>query len=430
MLQRIVLPLMILAALAGLLSGCASTPSAKAASLTDQPAAKAAVEASAEAYVHPLREVSLAFKSGGRLAEVAVKEGETVQAGQVLLRLDDASLQAALAQAEAALTRAQAQLAQTQAGAREAQVAQAEAGVARAAAALAQAKAGPTKEQIAVAEARVRTLQAQLAAAQAGTRPEAIEASSATVQQAEAAVRVAQANYDKIAGDPDHGASPQALALQDATLQLQAARANHEALQHGPTASDIAVLNAQVAEGRAALAQTKAGSTPEQIAQAEAALSEAQAQLDLVKAGARTEEVAVAQAAVKEAEAGVAQARAALADATLSAPFAGTVGAMDLEAGQYVAPGASVITLADLSGWKLLTDNLTEKEVVRVAAGQPVKVTLDALPGQTLAGTVTRIKPRSETKAGDVTYTVEIALPGPQSGLRWGMTASVLFAGQ
>ena len=130
---------------------------------------------------------------------------------------------------------------------------------------------------------------------------------------------------------------------------------------------------------------------------------------------------------MKEAEAGLAQARSALSDTMLTAPFAGTIGALDLEVGEYVAPGVSLVSLADAGGWRLLTDNLTEKEVVKVTEGQPVNVTVDALPSETLQGTVKRIKPRSETKAGDVTYTVEITLANPSPKLRWGMTASVVF---
>jgi RND family efflux transporter MFP subunit len=144
-------------------------------------------------------------------------------------------------------------------------------------------------------------------------------------------------------------------------------------------------------------------------------------------AGSTPQQIAVAQAGVTVAQAALNQAQAALADAEIKAPFAGTVGSMNLEPGQYVAPGAPLLTLADLSGWKLETDNLTEIDVVHVAVGQPVKFSADALPGQTFDGTVTRIKPRSETKAGDVTYTVEIALAKLYPELRWGMTTSVQF---
>jgi HlyD family secretion protein len=61
-----------------------------------------------------------------------------------------------------------------------------------------------------------------------------------------------------------------------------------------------------------------------------------------------------------------------------------------------------------------------------VAVGQPVKVTVDALPDQEFQGIVTEIAPRSETKRGDVTYTVSIKLTdATDAPLRWGMTAFV-----
>ena len=412
--------------LAGVATGCAGGAQAAAAVATPG-LAEAQPVVSAEAYVHPLREVDLAFKRGGTLSEVLVKEGDRVQAGQPLLRLEDADLQTALAVAQATLAQAQATVAQTSAAPRDAQIASGQADVDRASAALAQAKVGPTQEQIGVAEAHLRTLEAQLAASLAGTRPETLAASQADLLQAEAAVRSAQAAYDKISFAPDVAASSQALALQDATLKLAAAKANYAALQNGPTQTDVDVLRAQVAEGQAALAQAEAGSTPEEIAQAQASLAGAQSQLALTKAGARREDIAVSEAGVLVAQAGVDQARAALADATLVAPFAGTIGALDLQVGQYIAPGATVLSLADMSGWRLLTDNLTEKDVVQVAEGQAVQVTVDALPGVIMGGKVTHIKPRSETKAGDVTYTVEVALPHPDPRLRWGMTASVQF---
>ncbi|MCK4298018.1 MAG: biotin/lipoyl-binding protein, partial [Planctomycetes bacterium] len=66
---------------------------------------------SAEGVIVPVRHVELAFRAGGRVAEVLVAPGETVAAGEVLARLEDDDLQAAVAQAEAALEAAQAQLA-------------------------------------------------------------------------------------------------------------------------------------------------------------------------------------------------------------------------------------------------------------------------------------------------------------------------------
>jgi len=57
----------------------------------------------------PVESVELAFERGGRVKEVAVKAGDEVTMGQVLLRLDDTELQAQVAQAQAGLRNAQAQ---------------------------------------------------------------------------------------------------------------------------------------------------------------------------------------------------------------------------------------------------------------------------------------------------------------------------------
>jgi hypothetical protein len=55
-----------------------------------------------------------------------------------------------------------------------------------------------------------------------------------------------------------------------------------------------------------------------------------------------------------------------------------------------------------------------------------VEVTLDAIPGETLRGTVKEIGRAAELSQGDVTYPVVIALDDyPDLPLRWGMTALV-----
>lgn len=58
----------------------------------------------------PENEVALSFRSGGRVAEVLVEVGQTVQAGDVLARLDDADARQSVAQAESAVEQAQANL--------------------------------------------------------------------------------------------------------------------------------------------------------------------------------------------------------------------------------------------------------------------------------------------------------------------------------
>jgi len=357
---------------------------------------------SAEGFVVPVRDTDLAFQVGGRVVEVLVAEGDQVEAGQVLVRLDSTDQQKAVAQAEAGVEQA------------KAGVEQAQAALASAQARLAQVKAGPTEETIAQAEAAVQTAQAHLNQLLAGARPEDIQAAAANMLKAEAALRQAQAAYDEIAWAGEVGETPQALALEQATLDYEAAKAQYERLVNGPTAEEIAVARAGLAEAEAALAAVKAGPTEEAIAVAEAGVAQAEAGLS------------EAQAALAAAQAALDTARTALSHFELKAPFAGTVGRVGVEVGEFVSPGLPVISLGDTSAWYVETDDLSEVDVVQVAVGQPVKVTVDAIPDREFHGVVTQIAPRSETKRGDVTYTVTIELTdAADAPLRWGMTAFV-----
>jgi multidrug resistance efflux pump len=216
------------------------------------------------------------------------------------------------------------------------------------------------------------------------------------------------------------------VALQQATLAYDAAKAEYNALANGPTQQDIAVAQAGVVEAQAALNQLLAGSTPEQIAQAQADVANAEAALAGLKAGATEAQLAIAQAGVQAAQAELQGAQAELAKTQLSAPFSGVVGAVQVEAGEYVSPGMTVAALGDTSDWQVETDDLTEIDVVRVEVGQPVEISVDALPEEEYQGQVVRVQPQSETKAGDVTYTVLIDITqGDKARLRWGMTTFV-----
>ena len=111
------------------------------------------------------RTVNLAAEVGGRVLEVMVEEGESVKAGQPLLRLDDALTASQRDQALAALRAAQANLDLLQAGAREEQITAAQ-------------------EQLAQAEANVRMIQANLSAITAGTRPQEMASTLTSLRQA------------------------------------------------------------------------------------------------------------------------------------------------------------------------------------------------------------------------------------------------------
>jgi multidrug resistance efflux pump len=119
--------------------------------------------------------------------------------------------------------------------------------------------------------------------------------------------------------------------------------------------------------------------------------------------------------------------RAALANAEVRAPYAGVITRLDLKVGEFASAGQPVLTLADLGTWVVKTTDLTEIDVVSLQAGQPVTVTLDALPELALKGHILSISQNYGQNQGDVVYEVTVLLTNGDPAMRWGMTAAVKF---
>ena len=122
-----------------------------------------------------------------------------------------------------------------------------------------------------------------------------------------------------------------------------------------------------------------------------------------------------------------ASARAALANAEVRAPYAGIITKLDLKVGEFASAGTPVVTITDKSSWVIKTTDLTEIDVVNVKEGEPVEVTLDAIPGVTLNGNVVSISQSFSERQGDIVYEVTILLTDQHPTMRWGMTAEVTF---
>jgi HlyD family secretion protein len=484
--KKVLIAVVVIAVLAGAgylvysrLGPGAAADNAAPAATAELPAVKATNEVVSDAVVVPAQFASLSLPTGGIVAEVLVTEGDSVETGDVILRIDAARQAAAVAQAEAQLLRAQNAVAELEAGPRAEEVDAAQAAVDAAQAQLARVKQGARPEEIAAAQAAVDAAQSQLARVEEGPRPEEIEAAEAALAgaraslqkvlegpreeelvaaradlaNAEAAVAQAQAAYDLVKYDPQIQARPESLQLEQATNVYNAAKGRLEALENRATAADIAgarsaidqaqaqlealkapARSADIASARAGIdqaqAQLEALQAPARdadVAAAEAEVRRAQAQLELLQAGARPETIAGAEAEVAAAEAALAQARVALADAELKAPFAGAVASLDAKEGEQVGAGVPVATLADLSAWHIETDDLTELNIVRVGEGDPVLITFDAIADLELPGKVVRIKAIGENKMGDITYTVVIIPDEHDERLRWNMTATVVI---
>lgn len=369
--------IVLLALVAFFFGGCGGGGPLAAPTPTSRPAAAAAKSISKivnEGKVVPVRGVALSFQIGGNVAEAPVVEGDRVEAGTLLARLDTRQLELQLAQAEANLASLQAKLNQL--------------------------KHSPTVEDLAAAQQNLASAQAAYDGLMHPAANELV-AMKTDCDKAKALLDQAQAAYDRIGGDSNPNA---AMTAQHAQLQ-------------------IAFLDYQRAQS---LLNTKINPTTAQVQQALAAVQNAKSQLARLQPTA--DDLAGAQAGVNAAQAARDLIAEQIKDAKLVAPFAGVVTMTDAKVGEYVTPGVPVVRIADTSAWQVETTDLTELNVVNIREGDAVTVGFDALPGLELPGKVARITGYGESKQGDIVYTVTIALDKYDERLRWNMTAKVSTA--
>ena len=135
--------------------------------------------------------------------------------------------------------------------------------------------------------------------------------------------------------------------------------------------------------------------------------------------------IEVAENDVVKAQALVDSAKAVLAaQSNLIAPIAGTVVAVEVSPAETVSPGQTVVTLGDLSKYRIETTDLSERDVTRVQVGQSATVFIEAL-GEEFEGKVVDVARISSELGGDVVYKVTIDLNKQPEGLLWGMSADV-----
>lgn len=307
--------------------------------------------------------VVLSPRIAARVLAIHVREGELVRPGQVLVELDLADQRAALAEAAAAVRAAQVELdraIKASAAAsvdRAAAVRSANARLEAATAALRRARRGALPGELASAEHRVDGLIA------------------AHTEAAQALVR-AQTLFDQ--GVMPRAQLEAAIARERVCAeQVDAARADLDALRSLPRAEDVALAQSQVA-----------------IAQA-----------DLAAARSRSAEAGVHAAAIRQARAQVLTARAtesrvatSMDDGALRATAAGWVLRRHVEPGATLLPGAPALTIVS-SGGIYVEAEAAEEDVAKFDPGTKLKVTSAGFPGTEFEGVVERVSPAAEPKA-------------------------------
>jgi len=382
---------------------------------------------SATGNVEAERQTTLAFETSGRIVQVLVEKGDTVEAGEILARLDTDSLEWQISRAQASLDTAQARLEQAQTPASEEELASAQAALDSAIANYERTQEGASQEDLASARAALTSAQANYDKVRAGPTKEDLAAARAALDSAKAAVQQAQSNYDRIKNQPDAQMQPEALNLQNATISLEQAQANYDAAANRPTQSELASAQAQLSQARASLAQLEERPTESELASAAAQVAQAQATLTQLMERPKPEDVAVFQAQIDETAIALAQAQAQLEDATLVAPFAGTILTSQIQEGEWATPGAPAITLAATDSL-MLDVNVDEIDVAQLAEGQAAYLSFDALRAiqtEPILGTITRIAPSASNVGGAVAYSVEIGFSPGEFPVRLGMTANI-----
>ena len=324
-----------------------------------------------EGNIEPVSFAEIAFNANGVVSEIFVKEGQTVQKGDVLVRLGNSeSAQAEVARAEEALILAQRAFDTSQ---------------------------STVLKDLGEAYETVRQTQIKFdnfdipTKLESGTPAEGVEKMYAEVEKARA-----EFEPYRYHSDDNEAKKIRKTRLDDAWSDL------NQAIRWAKLEADLNTAKSELASAQ----------------------NEFNAMTD------DSQGSSLAKAQYETAQANLSAAKAALANVELTAPFDGVIAGLDVKVGNSINAGQIAVTIADFSSWIVKTTDLTELDVVTVKQDQAVTVTLDAIPDITFNGKVQSIGQTYAQKQGDIVYEVTVTLTDSHPDMRWGMTAVVKFEKQ
>jgi HlyD family secretion protein len=366
------------------------------------------------------------------LLELYVTAGQQVREGEVLARIDPASLEREVDQAEADLLSAEEALQEAEEPYTELDRQKAELDVAQAEAALEEARQS-LQELLDpdLVDKAVRQAQSNLESARLNwTITQHSSTAGKTVRDLEYTVAWHERKLRDLETKAQQGKVEQATVDEQAET-LAKARVQWEAARSSAEAS-LAAAEDRVAEAQEALAELLAGpdalalaQANNKVSQAEYNLARARENLDTVLAGPDARALQLAHSRYDAAKATLEEAQATLEASTMVAPFDATVISVAVEVGDLVSSNTNVMALADLSDLQVLA-NVDETDISQVEVGQEVEITFDAFPGRRLRGRVLEVPLEGNLVQNVVTYEVLVSLEGAEGvSLRSGMTANV-----
>ncbi len=397
------------------------------------------------------QQVKIASELGGKVVEVLVDEGDEIQAGDVLFRLDDAIYQAQYRQAQAGVLVAQAAVntAQAQLDAATSQYTLALQGArlqdlqARNAAWLVPLPEEFTlpvwyyqkAERIQAIQNEVEVAHGDVVQEQADLAQELQDASNSDLVAAETSLAAAQATYQIALQTHAQAtaANENEIVEEIAQEQLDTALADLERAQldYDRILSETASADILAARGRVAVAQSRYENALD--AQTQLLSGEQSLQVDVAVAAVALAEVGLAQveANLVAAEASLQILEVQLAKTVIYAPTSGVVLTRNLEIGEMIAQGGPVMEVADLAQVEL-TVYISEDRYGQVKLGQQVEIAVDSFPDETFVGTIAAIADQAEFTPRNVqtvdgrkstVFAVKIVLSNPEGKLKPGMPA-------
>lgn len=341
-----------------------------------------------------MTEIQVAFKTPGQIEEIKVAEGDPVKAGSLLASLDDEELLRRREEASAALKAASAKVDELRAQ-RDFQQ---------------ESLAGNVEERQSALEAQRSLLQELLS----GTRKQQIEEAEAALRRARAHLSKAESDYKRALPLVEHeDISRQQFdqvetAYQGAQAEFEQARQRLDLLREGPRQEDIETARSRVRQAEAQLRLARAGS---------------------LEVERLSRSIATAQAEIERAQARLGQIDSQLDDTRALSPIDGVVLLKSSEAGEVVAAGSPVLSLADYARpW--MRAYIPESLLGRVKLGSPVQVSTDSYPGKVYRGEITFIASEAEFTPRQVltpeqrsrlVYRIKISLENPQGELKLNM---------
>ncbi len=374
-----------------------------------QPAANVIGRVSASGKIALANTRYVVLDVNGKVMDVQVKAGDTIEVGETLLSLDTSDLERTAKRAELSVDTVRNSLDQLKKPASEIEIAAAQADLVSAQKKLEDAQKPASQAEIASARANISSNWSKYNELKAPKTADEITKLEANLRKAEIAVQEAQRDYDKVKWMNDVGMTPEASKLQQATIDYESAQADYAVTTKEAKQSDLqgAISSAQNAEKQ--LEDLLKKPNQADIAASEAQVATAQKKLNDLKNGKDVLELEAAQIKLDSALVDLQEAYDNLNKARVTAPIAGTVLSVSAEVGQKLNSGSTVFTIADLNALEL-TVNVAEIDIDQIVIGQPADVSIDALNGEKYTGKVTRVNPVSNGGSGVVSYKVTLLL--------------------